>query len=51
MLRTKMIVAVAVIAVGSTVPLPPGAVHGGVVQDALAVTSALRQLWAGYYST
>jgi type IV pilus assembly protein PilM len=28
------------------VPLPPGAVVGGVVQDPLAVTAALRQLWA-----
>ena len=28
------------------VPLPPGTVHGGVVQDPVAVTSALKQLWA-----
>jgi type IV pilus assembly protein PilM len=28
------------------VPLPTGAVVGGVVQDSLAVTSALKQLWA-----
>jgi type IV pilus assembly protein PilM len=27
------------------VPLPPGTMHGGVVQDPVAVTSALRQLW------
>jgi type IV pilus assembly protein PilM len=28
------------------VPLPPGTVQGGVLQDSTAVTSALRQLWA-----
>jgi type IV pilus assembly protein PilM len=28
------------------VPLPPGTVQGGVLQDPTAVTSALRQLWA-----
>jgi type IV pilus assembly protein PilM len=28
------------------VPLPHGTVHGGVVQDQVAVTSALKQLWA-----
>jgi type IV pilus assembly protein PilM len=28
------------------VPLPPGTVVGGVVQDPLAVTAALKQLWA-----
>ena len=28
------------------VPLPPGAVQGGVIQDPGAVTNALRQLWA-----
>ncbi len=28
------------------VPLPPGTVTGGVVQDSVAVTSALKQLWA-----
>jgi type IV pilus assembly protein PilM len=28
------------------VPLPPGTVLGGVVQDPVAVTSALKQLWA-----
>ncbi|BCY05887.1 type IV pilus assembly protein PilM [Actinoplanes sp. L3-i22] len=28
------------------IPLDPGAVHGGVVQDPLAVTHALKQLWA-----
>jgi type IV pilus assembly protein PilM len=28
------------------VPLPPGTVQGGVVQDPVAVTSALKQLWA-----
>ena len=28
------------------VPLPPGAVQGGVVQDPAAVTAALKQLWA-----
>jgi type IV pilus assembly protein PilM len=28
------------------VPLPPGTVTGGVVQDSAAVTSALKQLWA-----
>lgn len=28
------------------VPLPPGAVVGGVIQDDKAVTAALRQLWA-----
>jgi type IV pilus assembly protein PilM len=28
------------------VPLPPGTVRGGVVQDPVAVTSALKQLWA-----
>ncbi|MCO8272925.1 type IV pilus assembly protein PilM [Actinoplanes sp. TRM 88003] len=28
------------------VPLPPGAVTGGVVQDPVMVTSALKQLWA-----
>jgi type IV pilus assembly protein PilM len=28
------------------VPLPPGTVIGGVVQDPVAVTSALKQLWA-----
>jgi type IV pilus assembly protein PilM len=29
------------------VPLPPGTVTGGVVQDSAAVTAALKQLWAG----
>jgi type IV pilus assembly protein PilM len=29
-----------------TVPLPPGAVQGGVVQDAPAVTAAVRELWS-----
>jgi type IV pilus assembly protein PilM len=28
------------------VPLPPGTVTGGVVQDSVAVASALKQLWA-----
>jgi len=28
------------------VPLPPGTMHGGVVADPAAVTSALKQLWA-----
>jgi type IV pilus assembly protein PilM len=28
------------------VPLPPGAVQGGVVQDAAALTAAVRQLWS-----
>jgi type IV pilus assembly protein PilM len=28
------------------VPVPPGAVQGGVIQDANAVTKALRTLWA-----
>ncbi|MET0495477.1 MAG: type IV pilus assembly protein PilM [Actinoplanes sp.] len=28
------------------VPLPPGTVQGGVVEDPIAVTSALKQLWA-----
>ena len=28
------------------VPLPPGTVQGGVVQDPVIVTSALKQLWA-----
>jgi type IV pilus assembly protein PilM len=28
------------------VPLPPGTVTGGVVQDSTAVTAALKQLWA-----
>ncbi|XVV13781.1 type IV pilus assembly protein PilM [Actinoplanes sp. CA-131856] len=28
------------------VPLPPGAVNGGVVQDPMMVTSAIKQLWA-----
>jgi type IV pilus assembly protein PilM len=28
------------------VPLPPGAVQGGVITDPAAVTSALKQLWA-----
>jgi type IV pilus assembly protein PilM len=28
------------------VPLPPGTVQGGIVQDPVAVTSALKQLWA-----
>lgn len=28
------------------VPLPPGTVQGGVVQDSATVTSALKQLWA-----
>ena len=28
------------------VPLPPGTVHGGVIEDPAAVTSALKQLWA-----
>ncbi len=28
------------------VPLPPGTVHGGVIEDPVAVTSALKQLWA-----
>src|SRR4051812_2682487 len=28
------------------VPLPPGTMHGGVVQDPIAVTAALKQLWA-----
>ena len=28
------------------VPLPAGAVHGGVVHDPVAVTPALKQLWA-----
>ena len=28
------------------VPLPPGTVVGGVVQDAVTVTAALKQLWA-----
>ncbi|WP_229071956.1 type IV pilus assembly protein PilM [Actinoplanes sp. DH11] len=27
-------------------PLPPGTVSGGVIQDPVAVTSALKQLWA-----
>jgi type IV pilus assembly protein PilM len=28
------------------VPLPPGSVQGGIVQDTVAVTTALKQLWA-----
>jgi type IV pilus assembly protein PilM len=28
------------------IPLPPGTMQGGVVQDPVAVTSALKQLWA-----
>src|SRR4029450_13392521 len=28
------------------VPLPAGTVQGGIVQDSVAVTSALKQLWA-----
>ncbi len=28
------------------VPLPPGTVQGGVLQDPVIVTSALKQLWA-----
>jgi type IV pilus assembly protein PilM len=28
------------------IPLAPGTMHGGVVQDPVAVTSALKQLWA-----
>jgi type IV pilus assembly protein PilM len=28
------------------VPLPPGTVQGGVLEDPIAVTSALKQLWA-----
>jgi type IV pilus assembly protein PilM len=28
------------------VPLPPGTVQGGILTDAVAVTSALKQLWA-----
>jgi type IV pilus assembly protein PilM len=28
------------------VPLPPGTMHGGILEDPVALTSALKQLWA-----